>query len=106
LVIAWQSSQYWVMATAMLVSKGGQTAVCGKASTDWVRRSYLDANTPLMAEWFPGANGGLADYLVVEAANARRIPDNMSLELAGKCHHQRAVITKIDSLEDSLWKQL
>ena len=30
-----------------------------------------------------GANGGLADYLIVESANARRIPEHMSLELAG-----------------------
>jgi hypothetical protein len=54
-----------------------------------------------MAEWSLGANGGLAEYLIVEAANARRIPDNMSLELAGKCDHHHAVIPKLESVEDS-----
>jgi len=32
--------------------------------------------------WVPGANGGLADYMIVEAASARSVPVHMSLELA------------------------
>lgn len=30
-----------------------------------------------------GADGGLADYLVVGAQNARKVPSNVSLEVAG-----------------------
>jgi threonine dehydrogenase-like Zn-dependent dehydrogenase len=57
----------------------------------------MDANTQLTNESFLGANGGLADYLIVEAGNARRIPDNMSLELAGKWHRYRAMMSKVES---------
>ena len=51
-----------------------------------------------------GANGDLADYLVVEAANARRIPDNMSLELADNFYHDNVVIPSIYTVEDSQCK--
>jgi len=30
-----------------------------------------------------GTDGGLADYLVVEARNARKVPENVPLEVAG-----------------------
>lgn len=30
-----------------------------------------------------GSDGGLAEHIVVDAENARRLPSNVSLELAG-----------------------
>jgi D-arabinose 1-dehydrogenase-like Zn-dependent alcohol dehydrogenase len=34
-----------------------------------------------------GTDGGLAEYLVVEAKNARKVPASISLEVAGKSQH-------------------
>jgi NADPH:quinone reductase-like Zn-dependent oxidoreductase len=35
-----------------------------------------------------GTDGGLAEYLVVEAKNARKVPASISLEVAGKSQHR------------------
>lgn len=42
---------------------------------------YFSANTDLC--FHVGADGGLADYVVVGAQNARKVPSNVSLEVAG-----------------------
>lgn len=57
---------------------------------------------------YAGTDGGLADYLVVEARNARKVPSNVSLEVAGKSRYRPATIYvwRVDQISAALVEPL
>lgn len=87
LAIMWQYSPSLRTRLVTHVSKIVPIVVRSRDSTASVSSSSHFANTHPSTDAnacvHTGADGGLADYIVVGAQNARKVPSNVSLEVAG-----------------------
>lgn len=45
---------------------------------------WLSTNNAILE----GTDGGLADYMVVSASSARKLPPGITLDIAGTCHRR------------------